>query len=171
MGYTGAMNQPTPSETWSRLVPLGVMAASVGALAIAYTAQYGFAKEPCALCLYQRLPYAVTGVLGLLALAVPPGRPRAAVVALCGAVFLAGAGIAFYHVGVQQHWWAAITACGGPPATELTPEQMLAQLRQGAPRPCDRIEWAVFGISAAAYNVVASLALAAATLAGARRLG
>lgn len=164
------MNGSNGNAASSRLVPLGVIVASVGALGIAYTAQYAFGKEPCALCLYQRIPYAVTGVLALLALALPPGGPRAAALALCGAVFLAGAAIAFHHVGVERHWWGTLTACGGIPATELTPEQLLAQLAEGAPQPCDRVDWAILGISVPTYNVAVSLALATASLAGALRL-
>ncbi|MBL4690180.1 MAG: disulfide bond formation protein B, partial [Rhodospirillales bacterium] len=74
----------------SRLVPFGIFAASVAALANAYIAQYTFDLEPCILCLYQRVPYAVAGVLGLVAMLVPGQRSRAVV--LAGGVFLVGAG-------------------------------------------------------------------------------
>jgi len=45
-----------------RLIPFAVFAAAVFALGNAYTAQYAFDLEPCILCLYQRVPYVVTGV-------------------------------------------------------------------------------------------------------------
>ena len=40
---------------WSRLVPFAILAASIGALATAYTAELAIGIEPCILCLYQRI--------------------------------------------------------------------------------------------------------------------
>jgi disulfide bond formation protein DsbB len=117
------------------------------------------------------VPYAATGILAILALGLPPRSGlRAASVALCGAVFLAGAGIAVYHVGVEQHWWASTAACAGALPAEMTVEALRAQLAVRPPKPCDQVDWTLFGISFAGYNLMASLALAAFSLAGARRL-
>ena len=62
--------------------------------------------------------------------------------------------MAFYHVGVEQHWWGSFAACGGELATDLTLEDLKAQLGGGnIPRkPCDRIDWELFGLSLAGYN-------------------
>lgn len=159
-----------PSETDRRtLVPLGVLAASAGALCVAYVAEYGFGLEPCRLCLYQRVPYALTGALAAVALVTPGWRWRTLAVAAAGVVFLAGAGLAFYHVGVEQHWWST-AACGGGLADAMTAEQFLAQLRRAPPKACDEVEWTLFGISMSGYNLAASAALGAGTLAGALRL-
>src|SRR4051812_42160702 len=43
-----------------------VTAGAIGALAVAFIAQYGFRLEPCTVCYWQRAPYAMTGLLGLL---------------------------------------------------------------------------------------------------------
>ncbi|MCH7551198.1 MAG: disulfide bond formation protein B, partial [Proteobacteria bacterium] len=56
---------------WSRLVPFAILAVSIGALATAYTAELTFDVEPCILCLYQRIPYALAGALALAALLAP----------------------------------------------------------------------------------------------------
>ncbi len=154
-----------------RLVPLAILAVSAGALVTAYTAQYAFGMEPCILCLYQRVPYAATGLLAILALGLPEGgRVRAAIAALCSAVFLIGAGIAFYHVGVEQHWWVSAASCGGPGAGEMTIETLRTQLMQKQPKACDEINWTVFGVSIASYNVAVSLFLAAGSLGGAIKI-
>ncbi len=154
---------------WNRWAPLLILAASVGALANAYTAEYAFGVEPCVLCLYQRIPYALAGVLGFGALVLPAGpsgnRTRSRAVMLAGFVFLAGAGIAFYHVGVEQHWWVSAAACGeaagpwgdGGPKTVAELQQMLSQK---PPKACDEVDWTLFGLSMATYNVAVSLALA-----------
>ena len=152
-----------------RMIPLAILAASVGALATAYVAEVVFGIEPCALCLYQRAAYAVTGVLAVLALSARPGTVQVATVGVCGAVFAAGAAIAFYHVGVEQHWWAS-AVCGGALAAGTSLADMKAALSAPPPKACDEVDWTLFGISMATYNVAVSLALAGAALAGARML-
>lgn len=157
----------------ARLIPLAILGTSVGALGFAYTAEIGFGYEPCQLCLYQRVPFAVAGILALLALAGPMegiqgGRVQKIVIALCGVVFLIGAGIAFYHVGVEQHWWAS-AVCGGTPGG-LTFEQMQQSLKKGEPKACDTVDWQLFGISMAGYNIVYSVLLAIGCFAGTKLL-
>ncbi len=150
-----------------RLMPLAIMAASLGALGTAYTAEIAFGLEPCRLCLYQRVPYAGAGILAILMFGLPR-RYLAAAVALTAAVFLAGAGIAFHHVGVEQHWWESVAACGGAPALPATTDELLASLTPEP--PCDEPAWTLFGVSMAGYNMVASTALAVACVAGAAKL-
>jgi disulfide bond formation protein DsbB len=86
----------------------------------------------------------------------------ALIMAGCGLAFLTGAGIAAYHVGVEQHWWVGSTACTGVVAGTATTAEELRRLLEAAPVVrCDDIAWSMFGISMAGYNVLASLALAA----------
>ncbi len=149
-----------------RLVPLLIMAVSLGALATAYAAQVWGGLEPCVLCLYQRYAYGVAIAVGLAAL-VLGGRPvaRRLAVALAGLVFLAGAAIAVFHVGVEQHWWRGTAACLGPVFDpDLSLEELGAQMLNTRFVPCDVIPWSLFGISMAGYNVLFSLALGAACL-------
>jgi disulfide bond formation protein DsbB len=170
--YIIAMTTPdagSPIVVWT--IPLAILAASVGSLATAFAAQYLFGLDPCILCLYQRIPYAVTVVLAAAALVTPTRGPlRPGLVTLCAVVFFAGAALAFYHVGVEQHWWGSIAGCGGELATDLSLEDLKAQLTEGfiARKPCDRVAWELFGLSLAGYNGIASLALGVACLAGAR---
>ena len=168
MRYTGSMTSHRRLPN-GRMIPLAILAASLGALGTAYVAEIVFGLEPCILCLYQRVPYAVTGGLALLALSTRPGSVQAASVGICGVVFAAGAAIAFYHVGVEQNWWAS-AACGGELATGISLADMQALLSRPQPKACDAVDWTLFGLSMATYNAAASLALAGAALAGARML-
>ena len=147
------------------LAPFGILAVSVAALANAYTAEYAFGLEPCTLCLYQRVPYAIAGVLGLAALFFP--RVRYGAVAVAGVVFLVGAVLAFYHVGVEQHWWVSAAACGAAGGGEgpATVDELRQLLMQAKPvKACDEVDWTLFGLSMATYSVALSLALATASL-------
>lgn len=50
----------------------GLAAISAFALSMAFTAQYIFGLEPCILCLYQRIPYALVIALGLTGFLTAP---------------------------------------------------------------------------------------------------
>jgi len=152
-----------------RAIPVAILATSVGALGTAYAAEVYFGIEPCILCLYQRVPYAVTGVLAVLALSARSGVVQVATVGICGVVFAAGASIAFYHVGIEQHWWA-LSSCGGELAVGISLADMKVALSAPQSKACDEVDWTLFGLSMATYNLAVSLALAGATLAGARML-
>ncbi len=170
-GYTEAMNDAFSALARPRLVLLAIVLASLAVLTAAFTAQYLFGLEPCVLCLYQRVPYGATAVLAVGGVSFAgEGRMAGMIVGLCGVVFLTGAGLAFYHVGVEQHWWGSIAACGGAAPGDMTVEQLRAGLAAQPPKPCDQVDWTLFGVSLAGYNVLLSLALAAFSLAGARIL-
>ena len=158
-----------------RLVPAVLFVAGIGGLGGALAGQHLFGLEPCVLCLWQRVPYALIAILGGLALIVPGARVRRALVAAAAVTLLAGAAVAFYHVGVEEHWWASgIPGCGGESVAfleqPLTPEALQQRLAEAPPKPCDEVDWRLFGLSMAGYNTIASLVLAAATVAGLRRM-
>lgn len=154
----------------SRLVPVLIVLASIGALAAAFAWQHLGGLAPCPLCVWQRWPYAATIALGIAAWLVPPGRGRRALVGLAGLAFLAGAGIAFFHVGVEAQWWAGLESCSGAATLGArTIEELRASLLATPAVPCDAVPWSLFGISIAGYNLIASLALAAASLTAAAR--
>jgi len=141
-----------------------IVAASVAALAGAFYSQYVWGLEPCPLCLYQRVPYGVTIVLGIVVLA---GRWPLACLALAGVVLIGESGLAFFHVGVEQHWWASLDACAQARATPDTTAELLTMLMdEPPPPPCDQVRWSLFGISMAGYNVLYAAVLAVISLAG-----
>lgn len=138
---------------------LGLMFAVISALALASAliAQYGFDLQPCILCLYQRVPYAVVMILGGAAYFVPR-RFSSALIALIGVVFAIGAGIAFFHVGVEQQWWMGTESCSTTLDTSSI-EALRAQILGTKAARCDEVQWSLFGISMAGYNVLMSLGL------------
>lgn len=151
------------SPTLARMTPLWLAVASAALLTGAFAFQYLGGLAPCVLCLWQRWPHAAVVVLAGAALLVGPPGARAALTALAGVALLAGAGIAGFHVGVEQHWWSGTAACGGGPQPE-TLEALRAQLMAQPVVRCDAVPWSLFGLSMAAYNLIASLALGLAGL-------
>lgn len=120
--------------------------------------QYIGGMAPCELCLWQRWPHKIAIGLGVVMLFLP----NRYIALLGGLVVLAGAGIAFYHAGVELKYWAGPNSCTGLPdlhdlGAPLTVEALWA-------RPvvrCDDIPWSLFGISMAGWNGIISLGLGA----------
>jgi len=153
-----------------RTSALFLMAASAGSLLAAFFFQYVVGLQPCILCIWQRWPYAAVIALTILALTVAAraAKLRAALLALCGVVFLIGGGIAVFHVGVEQHWWTGTPGCGVT-ATADSIEALRAQIMAAPVVRCDQVAWSLFGISMAGYNILISLVLAAVAFVSARR--
>jgi disulfide bond formation protein DsbB len=149
-----------------RHLAAGIAAASALALSFAYASQYGFNLQPCALCIYQRVPYSLNFVFGLLALLATLRYPRLALLLLfaAGITFLAGAGIAAFHVGVEQGWWKGTAACGGTLPAHATVEELRKAILGRPVVRCDVPAWSFLGISMAGYNMLLSLFLGLGTI-------
>ncbi len=137
-----------------------VLMASAVVLGSALLSQYWGGLAPCELCILQRWPWAAATLIALVAL-VAGSRPALPWVALALAiVFALNVAVAFYHVGVEQHWFAGPSACTASATGAMTLEEMKRQILGTAPVLCDRVQWALFGVSLAGWNLLASLAMA-----------
>jgi len=151
------------------LAPLLILIASVALVGGALLFQYVGGLQPCELCLYQRWPYYAAIVLSLLALMAARRGMTAAIMALCGVLFLANAGLAFYHVGVEQHWFAGPTACTGGVSSAGDLADFKARLMARQPVNCDEPQWSLFGVTLAGWNLLASIVLTLFCVAALRR--
>ena len=148
----------------TRLIPAFIIFVAVASLTMTLTAQYGYGKQPCILCLYQRIPFVITGLLAILALRLKPSSGLIPlIIMLCGLVYLGGGAVAVYHVGVEQHWW--ISGCSGTLSQSITPDDLRASLMSKPEKSCDEIDWTLFGYSMATYNTVFSSLLGLTTVA------
>jgi disulfide bond formation protein DsbB len=149
-----------------------VLAASSVVLGAALLSQYWGGLAPCELCLLQRWPWGAAITISLVTL-LAGGRGALPWVALLLAlVFAASAVFALYHLGVEQKWFAGPSACTASATGAMTLEQMKQQILGTAPVLCDRVQWSLFGVSLAGWNLLASLlmtAICACTLLQARR--
>lgn len=145
-------------------LPLLLLLGSGGALMGALYFQYGMDLAPCALCYDQRYAHGAALVPAALAVFVR-GRMQLLLVGLSALALLVGAGIAGYHVGVEQGWWAGPSGCSSPAFADLDIAQLRAALDATPVIRCDEIPWSLFGLSMAAYNLLLSLGLALVALA------
>lgn len=145
------MYDPSRNKALVAVAGAGSAALLLGALVFQY---YGFA--PCKLCIWQRWPHGVAIAIALLFLLVP----NRLLAWLGGLVLLGGAGVAFYHVGVEQSWWQGPQSCSAGGTQGLSTGELLDQILAAPVIRCDEIAWSLLGISMAGWNGLASLGLA-----------
>lgn len=137
------------------------------ALAVAFIAQFN-GLAPCVLCIYQRWPYAAVILLSALGIFGHKKYPKAPAIALTLTpfIFLLNAGFAFYHTGVERHWWKSFLEGCSIPDMKGNITDVLAQIQAAPVVRCDEIPWTdpVLGLSMANYNVLLCLVLAIAAL-------
>jgi disulfide bond formation protein DsbB len=133
---------------------------SVAVIGGALIAQYWGGLVPCELCLYQRWPYYAVIALMVLTLAIGRGGISRVALALAALIFLASAALAFYHVGVEQHWFAGPTACTGGGLAGGSIEEIRRRLLATPVVRCDVPQWSLLGIDPLPIaNLVVSLFL------------
>jgi disulfide bond formation protein DsbB len=136
-----------------------ILLAALAVLAAVWILQ-GLGYEPCELCLTERYAFYAAAPLAaltaLLASRLMHGLARAGI----ALVFLANAAFAFYHVGVEQHWWPGPTACTGALSAPVDVKDLMKALETTKVVSCDEVQLRILGLSLAGWDVVASAALA-----------
>jgi len=152
-----------------RGIALALALASLATIATALYFEYVLGLRPCLLCLYQRWPYyaAIPIALGITLFATTPGPARAGL-GLLGLIFLAGTGLALYHVGVEMGYFLGPTGCGGAAAARAGDmDDFMRQLETVRVIDCSEPAWIFLGITMAGWNALISFALAIIALASA----
>ena len=143
-----------------RIVALFSLLAAGLALGVALGSEYLGGLAPCALCLWERVPYRVAIALAALALLMP----SRIVLSLIAGVAVAGAGLAAVHVGVERGFWPSpLPEC----ASRITPVGSIADRLAALPalpaKPCDEPSFLIpfVPVSMATMNLLFALAFAA----------
>jgi disulfide bond formation protein DsbB len=139
-----------------------VLAASVIVLGGALLSQYWGGLVPCELCLLQRWPWWAAIAIAALAWLAGENVSLTITALALALVYFVSAGLGFYHVGVEQHWFAGPTACTTNIGVKAaTVDELRRQLLAAPVTMCDQVQWSLFGVSLAGWNFVASLVMAA----------
>lgn len=146
----------------------GIAGISIFALAAALFSEVALGLEPCILCIYQRIPFVIGAILGLAGLAL---RKKPAFVDITMGVlavnFMVNSGIATYHTGVEQKWWAsAVEGCAVPNFGETGEQSILENILSAPTGNCAEIPWQdpILGLSMANYNILLCLGIFVACL-------
>ena len=149
-----------------------VFVAAVGFLTICgfFFFQYVLGYPPCPLCLEQRTAfYVAVPLAALLILGGSAGASRKVLMLgflAIALVMLWNTGLSAYHAGVEWKFWAGPTDCSGPINNFGSAANLMNTLKSIRIVRCDEAAWRFLGISLAGYDVLVSLALAAAAAVG-----
>jgi disulfide bond formation protein DsbB len=144
----------TPTRHTLTLIALS---GSAALLAGAFAFQYLGGMAPCQLCLWQRWPHGAAVLIGMFAL-LTGWRGLLWLGALAA---LTTAGVAAFHVGVEQGWWEGLATCTAGSISGISTADLLNPAADvAAPVRCDAIAWQMLGISMAGWNAAISLVLA-----------
>ncbi len=159
--YIGSEGTTRYLRAMRRNALLLVLLGSVAVVGGALLTQFVGGLVPCELCLLERWPYYIGIPVALLALLAGRRRaPASAAIAVLALIFIGSSGIAFYHVGVERHWFEGPSACTSPTTVAKTIDELRAQLMATQPVLCDQPQWSFHGITLAGLNLLASIGLA-----------
>ena len=133
-------------------------------LLTAYSLQVFQNLPPCILCLYQRAPYIITISLCTVGWYFCGSNNKnqfsGILVGLCTASLFTGAGLAFYHLGVEYRLWEGTEKCSALGVDAVTLAELEAAILSAPVADCTDVLWSFLGLSLAGWNLIWSTSLA-----------
>ena len=121
----------------------------------AFFVEFFLGYKPCILCKYQRVPYILALIIGLIGF-VKPSNKR--VIFFIFLTFLISMTLSGYHVGIEQELYQSIFNCSDDNLGILEEGKLLESLNVINP-DCRNVNFAVFGVSLATINFVLSFVI------------
>jgi len=124
-------------------------------LASAYFIQYFLNIAPCKLCLYQRIPYFILVMLGVLvSIRIGKKISENILLNLCRLVIVVEIFLAGYHVGIERDFIHEIVPCKVESSNVGSAENLRMQIEDAQPS-CKEIGLRMAGLSLAEINLIA----------------
>jgi len=127
----------------------------ISSICYAFFVEYILGYKPCILCKYQRAPYILALIIGLIGF-VKPSNKR--VILFIFLIFLVSVTLSGYHVGIEQELYQSIFNCSDDNLRILKESKLLESLSVINP-DCRNVNFAVFGVSLATINFVLSFVI------------
>ena len=128
---------------------------SVIALVSAFFIEYVLGHQPCNLCILERIPYLLAIIIILLNFKF--SHYEKFFILLLSIIFLAGAIISLYHLGIEQGFIQESLVCDLKSGSNLlSKEEILKQLHEKNVS-CKDVTFKIFGLSLTSYNILISL--------------
>ena len=121
----------------------------------AFFVEYILGYKPCILCKYQRVPYILALIIGLIGF-LKPSKER--IILFIFLTFLMSMTLSGYHVGIEQELYQSIFDCSDDNLSILEEGKLLESLNVINP-DCKNVNFAVFGVSLATINFVLSFVI------------
>ena len=119
--------------------------------------EYRLDRQPCKLCLYERIPYFLS-ILLITKIFFIKSYEKITLLIL-SIIFIISFILAFYHFGIEQGFFSESLACTSEDLSKtLSKEELLEQLKQNS-ISCKDVSFRILGLSLAAINTIFSLVL------------
>ena len=130
---------------------------SVIALVSAFFIEYVLGHQPCNLCILERIPYLLAIIIILLNFKF--SQYEKFFILLLSIIFLAGAIISLYHLGIEQGFVQESLVCDLKSGSNLlSKEEILKQLQEKSVS-CKDVTFKIFGFSLTTLNIIIFLLL------------
>ena len=134
---------------------------SVIALVSAFFIEYVLGHQPCNLCILERIPYLLAIIIILLNFKF--SHYEKFFILLLSIIFLAGAIISLYHLGIEQGFIKESLVCDLKSGSNLLSKEEILKQLQEKNVSCKDVTFKIFGLSLTSYNILISLLITIST--------
>ena len=127
----------------------------LSSICYAFFVEYILGYKSCILCKYQRGPYILGLIIGLLGFLKTSNKKIIIYILI---TFLISMTLSGYHIGVEQELYQSIFNCSDDNLSILEEGKLLESLNVINP-DCRNVNFAVFGVSLATINFVLSFVI------------
>ena len=128
---------------------------SILALASAFFIEYILGHQPCDLCIFERIPYLLAIIIILLNFKF--NQFEKFFILLLTIVFLFGAILSLYHLGIEQGFIQESLVCDLKSGSNLLSKEEIMKQLQEKNVSCKDVTFKIFGLSLTSYNILISL--------------
>ena len=127
------------------------------ALISAYFIEHILGHQPCALCLYERIPYFLAILIVLINFKYNKAEKYA--ILLLAIIFFIATILSLYHLGIEQGFIQESLLCDlEKGANTIDKDEILKQLQEKSVS-CKDVTFKMFGLSLTSYNIIINLVL------------
>ena len=134
---------------------------SILALASAFFIEYILGHQPCNLCIFERIPYLLAIIIILLNFKF--NQFEKFFILLLIIVFLIGAILSLYHLGIEQGFIQESLVCDLKSGSNLLSKEEILKQLQEKNVSCKDVTFKIFGLSLTSYNILISLLITVST--------
>tara|TARA_Y100001935_G_scaffold93541_1_gene77782 strand:- start:10146 stop:10655 length:510 start_codon:yes stop_codon:yes gene_type:complete len=127
---------------------------AIFALLFAFYLQYILGHEPCKLCMYQRYVYILVILLSLLGFFLHKSK---LIPILLIILFIIITSIGFWHLGIEQQWWAASLECSGITENIGSLKEELKNINNRPVATCDQVSPKFLNITLVQWSFIYAL--------------
>ena len=132
-----------------------ILLISIIALVSAFFIEYVLGHQPCNLCILERIPYLLAIIIILLNFKF--SHYEKFFIFLLSIIFLAGAIISLYHLGIEQGFVQESLVCDLKSGSNLLSKEEILKQLQEKNVSCKDVTFKIFGFSLTTLNIIISL--------------